>query len=234
MIKRIALLWAATLFCIPPALAVYDDEDENETVAPYQGEDAPRPTPREALPPGMREQAPAIRPPRRAEPEPEQESDRGPVQVYRVVDEDGNVSFSDEPPPGTEAEEITIGPTNTMPAARVSSDGPQLREVDDEEGGGEPVDYQITITSPQAEQTFQNPQQAIGVSYSIQPALADDHSLVLLLDGAQQSGMTAPSNLSRGEHQFKIVVMGRDGQQVAESEPVTIYVHRPSALFTPN
>ena len=232
MIKRVALLILAGLVVAPPSVAGSDDEDENVTLAPYVGEEAPRKAPREVWQPGVQESEQVVRPPRQDQPEPESQS--GPVQVYRVVDENGNVSFSDEPPVGVQAEEITVGPTNTMPATSVRSDGPQLRDSEGEEREGELVDYQVIITSPQAEQTFQNPQQAIGVSYSIQPALGDDYSLALLVDGARQSGMTAPADLHRGEHQLKIVVLGRDGGEVAASAPVTIYVHRPSALITPN
>ena len=231
MRERLVWMLALVLLGGSPAFAAVDPEDENETVAPYQGEDEPRPAPQGTVPPGLSDSGSESRAPKsRAK-----ESDKpapGPVQVYRVVDEDGNVSFTDEPPEGSVAEEITIRPTNTMPGGKVSRDGPLLREGMDEDGGqNAPAGYQINITSPEAEKTYQNPQQPIGVSYSIQPALAEDHNLKLVLDGSPQSGLSLPADLPRGEHRIRVAVFDRRGKEVSSSDVRLIYVQRPSKLL---
>ena len=71
------------------------------------------------------------------------------------------------------------------------------------------------------------------VSASIEPALARGALLQLYVDGSPsgdpQSGSTwALTNVFRGAHDLTVVVIDSNGDQLAESEPVRVYVLRPS------
>lgn len=223
MIRSFAWCLLAGLLASPVVLAADDDEDANETVAPYVGEDAPRPTPEGILPPDAVSSG-------EEQEEPESDlPDQKPTRVYRVVDAQGNVSFSDDPPANSGAEEITIGPTNRMPRVE-----PRESILEEEDPGAGDVDYEIVITSPAHEQTLRHPQAPTPVVYSITPPVGDDHEVAMLYDGNPRASMSLPADIPRGQHTVQIVVLRGDGTQVDASDEVVVYVHRPSRLIPAN
>ena len=66
------------------------------------------------------------------------------AQVYRTTDEQGNVIFTDTPPPGG-AEEVKLNRTNTTPATELAEPPEPTEEEPAEE---EDIEYTIRISAP--------------------------------------------------------------------------------------
>ncbi len=150
------------------------------------------------------------------------------AQVYRTVDENGNVVFTDTPPT-TDAEQVTINPTNTTPATEIRE--PEPAPVAEEEVIEE-VEYSVTITAPQDGGTIPMGTGSFTVIASVSPGLEKGESLQLLMNGtAEGAPQTQNSwdlvNVRRGEHSIVVARYGADGNVQASSAPVGILVLRP-------
>jgi hypothetical protein len=155
--------------------------------------------------------------------------------IYRTTDKEGNVVFTDAPSAdsGT-AEPVGLQRTNTTPPP---PDRPDLeRDEDSADAGAEETPYSVTITSPANETSFPMGPGNFTVSVRIQPALRKYESLQLFLDGEPRGGPQASmiwdlTNVFRGAHDITVGVVNRDGETLATSPPVRVYVHRPSINF---
>ena len=150
------------------------------------------------------------------------------AQVYKQVDEDGNITFTDQPAP--DATPVEIKPTNTTPPPSPSAYPQATPESDTDVVDGA---YTVTITSPADETIIARGPGNFSVSASIAPALAPAQKLQLLIDGsprgeAQRNPNWVLTNVFRGEHSLEVAVLDATGKQVARSASVTVFVFRPS------
>jgi len=150
--------------------------------------------------------------------------------VYKWVDAQGVVHFSDQPVPG--AEKIvtaSASSNNTAPAPPPSSNGQQPRA-----GAATPAPRAITISSPQPEQNFFN-DEPINVRLS-QPELNPGQSVTWHLNGqelADQSPSTTQfvlPNPGRGAFAIAATITNQATGEVQTTPSVTFYVHEPSLL----
>ena len=155
--------------------------------------------------------------------------------IYRTTDKEGNVVFTDAPPAGGgEAEPVGLQPTNTTPPPPDRPDlAPAGKSADP---GKEEESYTVTITNPPNETSIPMGPGNFSVSVSIHPALRKYESLQLYLDGEprgepQASVIWDLTNVFRGAHDITVGVLNRDGETLATSAPVRVYVHRPSVNF---
>ncbi len=157
------------------------------------------------------------------------------AQVYRVVDEHGNVTFTDKPPADAEPVDIRQPNTSTPPNASAFPERPS-KAADDADASSA---YRVSITAPANETIIPRGPGNFSVSASVSPALGSSDKLQLLLDGQpRQEPQTATTwaltNVFRGEHRLTVAVISKDGKQLATSEPVTVFVFRPSSNFNNN
>lgn len=157
------------------------------------------------------------------------------ADIYKYVDEDGSTVYSDEPVPG--AETIDPGKLNTYTpepgAARFS------REASSEEPDAEPRYESVAITEPEHDSAFWNAAGTVPVNVQVEPGLAGDHRLELLLDGEPVSEPGTATRFSlqevfRGTHTLTARVVDPEGNTVIASEPTTFTLHKPSLLNPPN
>lgn len=151
-------------------------------------------------------------------------------RIYRMTDEHGRVIFTDSPPAGAKASEVRPQPSNIMEATpRPQRQGrpPQAASVDTFAGY-----TKIAIGAPAPDQTFQNPQQPIGIQVQLEPSLQAGHQLRILHNGTPLPG-TQLVQPARGAHTVTAQVLDDSGQVVAQSAAVTVHVHRPSVLLGP-
>ncbi len=158
------------------------------------------------------------------------------AQIYKTVDEQGNVSFSDIPPAdGRQAEEIRLRETNSTPPPPVLvRPEPAADDSDGEEA--EATNYQVAISEPANETSIPMGPGNFSVSARVEPALADGALLQLYIDGSPsgspQSGTSwGLTNVFRGAHDLTVAVVDGDGNQLAQSDPVRVFVFRPSTNF---
>jgi hypothetical protein len=148
------------------------------------------------------------------------------AQIYKQVDEDGNVTFTDQPP--ADGQPVELGTTNTAPPP-VNA---YPRRAAPSEKAAKST-YTATITSPANETIIPNGPGNFSVSATVSPALQGDHRLQLLIDGTpvqepQKGGSWSLTNVFRGEHSLVVSVIDETGAQVTASEPVIVFVFRPS------
>lgn len=151
--------------------------------------------------------------------------------VYKVVDEQGNVTFTDTPPSGAIAEEKSINATNTTPAPQrsgeiTSTDTEAARAVD-----GQPFETRITAPADQA--TIPMGPGNFMVKVAVSPALGSGENLVLTLDGApigapQKGASWQLTNIFRGEHRLQVLRLDAAGTQQDASREHIVFVMRPS------
>ena len=157
------------------------------------------------------------------------------AQVYEIRDANGRViGYSDTPPvDGKSAREIEVSTPNTSaPPPAI----PQSNSSSTENKAGEEIaQYQISITSPANETGIPMGGGNFDVLAQTSPALRAGHKLQLLIDGApwgepQNSSHWALTNIFRGAHDLTAQVLDKSGEPVASSEPVRVYVQRPSVI----
>lgn len=155
----------------------------------------------------------------------DEETPLPPTRVYRSVDEQGRVRFSDRPGDAADSREVELPRPNTV----TITPSPSAAAVDTA-AGDEPVDVQVRITSPADGDVLQNPPAAVPVKASVSPPLPGGYQLRLLSNGEQQQDMALPRP-DRGSYTLLVEVLNDRGAVVAQSESVTIQVQRASRLL---
>ena len=146
--------------------------------------------------------------------------------MYRFVDGDGRVTFTDVPEPG--AERFVQGAANTYRARQPQPRAPNpVAEKTDAFAGY----HSVAIEWPQDEAIRANDGR-IRVVAATEPGLQPDHRAVVLLDGqvAQQSdGLSFDlAELDRGQHELAVQIINGNGVVLAESRPKIIHLLRAS------
>ena len=146
--------------------------------------------------------------------------------VYKIVNPDGSISFSDRPQEG--AEEIDVGTVQTVdtPAPAVSKKQPEQASF---------PGYEVfEVTSPKNDETFRDNGGLVSIQLTLQPKLFRDHTINIFMDGKDIGGGRSTSvtlqNVDRGSHRVHATVVGKDGAQVTSTSPVTFHLHRTSVL----
>ncbi len=155
-------------------------------------------------------------------------------QVYRHVDAQGNVTYSDEPMEGGEAIEVKPVTTVTLPKPQVVLETDKLREEVKREGA---VYDSVAIVSPTNDQAFHSGSGDVEFRVTSSPALKQGHKYEVTLDG-QPVGQTTSdvivvNNVFRGTHEARAHIVDENGVQVKTGDPVTFTVHRPSLRKAP-
>lgn len=143
--------------------------------------------------------------------------------IYRSLDDQGRPVFSDQPPTGRQAEPVEVREQNILPLVR-----PVMPPAPPGQGGDDDgVQYRVAIVAPPQGETFHNPE-LIQVQASVTPAMGEGQSLRVL-----DNGTPGPLKIEwpdRGEHRLVVQLLDEGGEVLAESNPVTVYVHRVSLL----
>lgn len=158
------------------------------------------------------------------------------AQIYKVTDGEKGVVFTDSPEnisdsSGQRVEQIELPETNT--AAPVQARPPSSTRRADRAEAEETERASVSITSPANESTIAMGPGNFAVSASAKPPLSRGEALVLLIDGqpvgpAQQGQSWLIEGALRGPHDLVVQRVTDRGGNIAISEPVRVYVLRPS------
>ena len=149
-------------------------------------------------------------------------------KVFRVVQPDGTVEFTDVPPSNRPAEEVHLRPLNTTPALAPAPDtATQTAGAEDKKGYSE-----FRITSPGDDEGIRDNAGSVNVDLKLQPTLRSGDEIHLLLDGQSVGGGRSTAitltDMERGTHSIQAVVKNPAGQVVARSNSVTFTLQRTS------
>lgn len=151
------------------------------------------------------------------------------AQIYKWIDAQGNVHFSDVPHEGAEKVKINESQTYSPPKPinnNLSSTGDQQKEA-------KPRSYtKLVISQPENEATIRNNQGYLVVAVEIEPDLTPGDNLQLLYDGApigepQPNPSFQLNGVYRGSHTIAVQVLDPSGQVLNTSDSITFFMHRP-------
>lgn len=152
--------------------------------------------------------------------------------VYRWVDADGQVHFSDQPVTG--AKKITLRESTIYSA-------PVLPETvtDTAVGGGggeqKPFAYEtLSVVNPEADQPIRSNEGQVNISIELQPGLQPGHKIRVYLDGTQAAEDLATTQISlqevdRGTHSLEVGVIDESGKELKRSGAVSFHLLRVAA-----
>ena len=129
--------------------------------------------------------------------------------VYKTVDENGNVIFTDKP--SEEAETIKIQELeNTIGNPNPAKYKPSPAKI-------EGFSYKsFTVTSPANGAGVRSNNGNVSISLSLEPALNRGHKIIISLDGKQiGTGLSASlQNVDRGTHSISAKVIDSEGKSL--------------------
>jgi len=155
------------------------------------------------------------------------------AEVYRQVDAQGNVTYTDEPTEGTKAEKIKVKPvtTVTLPKLDAVREPERLREQVEQEGS---VYDTVRFLAPGDDEAFHSGSGDVEFRVTSSPSLRSNHMYEVTLDGQpvgqSSSGTVMVRNVFRGTHDASVNIVDNNGVTVKTGETITFTIHRPSVL----
>jgi len=149
----------------------------------------------------------------------------GTTTVYRWVDPQGVVHYSDQPHPNAQKLEVRGAQTFSAPPVPATSSATASQQTQPPA-----TPYQgCAITQPTDQQMLMNVYQATAVVQA-SPPLPSGDEVRLFVDGKQiqGSGNSFTFPVFRGQHSVQAVIEDTTGQIVCETSSVTFFVHQPS------
>jgi hypothetical protein len=148
--------------------------------------------------------------------------------IYKVVQPDGTILFTDSPSPGDDAEQVDVRPLNISPGPASPTDA-----FDDSAAvEAEAVYGEFRITSPGNDESIRDNAGNVNVDLTLKPSLHAGDKIDLLLDGQSVGGGNSTAitltDMDRGTHTIQAVVKNSAGQVVARSNSVTFTLQRTS------
>lgn len=158
------------------------------------------------------------------------------AEVYRWVDEDGVIHYSDTPHPGAEEIVLPDAPSATPPA-RPFGAAQRTLPTNGDEPSPAGFDYQsLSVVQPAPEETLWNIEGQLTVRVNLQPALRPGDRVRVYFDGEPRDVPDLQFELQevyRGTHNLQVEIVDEAGQLMIRSEPVRFHVQQTS-IVNPN
>jgi hypothetical protein len=152
-------------------------------------------------------------------------------EIYKWVDENGQIHFSDVPQEG--ATEVEIAPIQTFSAPSVAASSSSSNDADD--ANETVMNYEsLEITSPAMEETIWNTGGTVTVAVQTRPGLRTGHQIRLYLDGkplpnlAPGTSSLQVSEVFRGEHQLRAEIWDETGTILIKADPSIFFYQQTS------
>jgi len=162
------------------------------------------------------------------------------AQVYKTVDEDGNVTYTDQAP-ADGSKPVDLPPLSIIETPTYNKPEKPTEEsagVEGEDGKEMSLKYMrknyadFAIVAPQQEESVWHPEQAITVAWNARYQLQPGMRVTVSVDGVRQSPTSeqiiAVTGLERGEHSVSAVLTDAKNRVVATADTVTFFIRRPS------
>ena len=154
-------------------------------------------------------------------------------EIYRWVDKDGIVHYSDQPG-ASNAELINVIEPNAYEGAAAAPDAnPQGSDSGDNSGASEANSpYQsLSIVSPTPDEVFFGTDSVVTVSADLQGTLRPDHQVVFFVNGNRKPAeglSTELTGLDRGTYFLRASILDQNGDPVITSQQTQFHVRAPS------
>ncbi len=147
--------------------------------------------------------------------------------LYRWVDDEGRIHFSDQPQEG--AEEVTVRSPSTFESQKAPVQRPQAPREQEKAFKYE----SIAVVQPTSEQTLWNIGGELNVNIALRPGLRPGHKLkanlngkTIELDGTNSFTLT---EVYRGEQNLSVSVSDGSGKELIRSPTVRFFVQQARA-----
>ncbi len=154
--------------------------------------------------------------------------------VYKGVDKQGNVIYSDKPLPNGEQITVTPPPPIEMPTVKETTTQTQSTVVDPN------LNYKLAIVSPLNHETFPHSTKDVEVKLSLTPELLPGDRINLIVNGKPYGEYTEGlsfilKEFPRGAYTISAVITSeKDPEKVkAQSDSITYYQQRAIAKQAP-
>lgn len=168
------------------------------------------------------------------------------AEVYKVVDENGNVTYTDQAP-GPDAEPLTLRGLSVIAPQQPRQPQPSAETVAAAEAAGE-GQQEVTnirdlrrgyrdfrIVSPEPDQHFVGTGNMATIAWDTRYRLQEGMMVTFYIDGEPQAPTTAQSMnigpMDRGAHEVYAELRDSRNRQVATTEPVTFHIRQWSVNF---
>lgn len=154
------------------------------------------------------------------------------AEIYRSVDENGNVIYSDQPAQGSKKVDLPelstyeskpVPPGTLTPQPQAAAAATQTQSIG------------LNFVQPSAEETIFDNQGNVAVALRVEPPLTPEQRLALQLDDGETVQVDGPtyqfSGVDRGTHTLRAWVVGANGQTQGEQASVTFHLRQASRLF---
>jgi hypothetical protein len=150
--------------------------------------------------------------------------------VYKTLDAEGNIIFSDVPSEESEVIEVEEVQILNMPAAK------SFKSTELEEKEQDAIQYtSLAIISPKNDVTIRSNEGVVSINVELEPALFESDILVLFMDGKEassgQSSQFSLTKLDRGTHTVYVAVKNEEGKLLKRSAKVVFHLRKESKLF---
>jgi hypothetical protein len=159
----------------------------------------------------------------------------GSTTLYKTVDANGVVQYSDRPSPGAQKVSVNAQPSGSPGASSTSpyqTDSPAARNPSTAAAPGAPLHPSCEIAEPKPEQVYFDTQ-TVTVRMRLDPPALAGLTTVLTFDGTEIEGDGRSFVLNpvyRGEHSVLAVVHDATGAVACQTSSVTFYVRDASLL----
>lgn len=154
-------------------------------------------------------------------------------EIYKVVDKDGNVTFTDQRP-NSDAKPVDLPPlsvieTDPIAAPATAATDPEAQEPTLRQLRRQFSDFRIN--SPQPEETFWGTANMVMVSWGSSEPVPQDMRVVLYVDGKSKDVLPSGSTtiqFDRGEHSVYAELLDNRRRKIITTETVTFFVKQHS------
>lgn len=159
------------------------------------------------------------------------------AQVYKKRNADGTVTYSDQPIQGAEKVEVEAAPVTEFakPTVAAQPEQPQASAAQaGEAANGEevPTEFSVTITSPEYQAPIRANNGQFDVTWQSEPEkLPEGFNYELYVDGVlswsgADSNQATLMDVARGERRIYLRIVNANGDEVARSDTLVVYVLR--------
>jgi hypothetical protein len=152
--------------------------------------------------------------------------------VYKTVDEDGNVTYTDQPPED-DAKPMEMPKISVVKTEAPAPKTPRSTLSNDTGTSANPYGS-LTVLEPAVDQTYWGTGGTVVVRLRAGQGLVDGHQVNYYMDGIK-AGSTASmmqlfADVPRGEHQVRAEIINGEGAVLASSESVTFHMKQQSQM----
>ena len=152
--------------------------------------------------------------------------------VYKRINPDGTVEYSDKRLEGGEVIKVPKGSTFTLPTQKTSA------STADGDPTTKKIDYELTIVAPTDDQSIRSNNGNVAFTASLSPSqLIEGQRISWSLDGQEIpkfNGLVAKmKNVDRGTHELQVNIVDDKGGIIASSETITFHLLRVSVRPPP-